>query len=71
MSVTRTGVGRLITTPYGEARINAEGRVLWAEWEVWRHAEELVADGLWTSATAPHRHRQRTVFHVVSVDTDE
>ena len=65
MSVTRTGPGRLITTPYGEARINAEGRVLWAEWDVWRHAEDMVADGLWTSTPTLYRSRPRTIFHVV------
>ncbi len=60
---TRKGLGRLIDTPYGQARINDKGLVMWAEWEVWSHAAEMVADGLWTAQPSTLRNRQRTQFY--------
>lgn len=54
-----------ITTPYGVARVNSSGRVLWAEWEVWRHADEMVRDGLWSSTVSLARGRQRLVYSLV------
>lgn len=51
-----------IQTPYGLARVNASGQVLWAEWEVWRHCEELVQSGAWSSRESTTRGRQRQVF---------
>ena len=67
MSTKPKGWGRLVTTPYGDARVNAMGQVLWAEWEVWRHATEMVEAGTWTSRPSAHRTRQRTEFFVVDV----
>lgn len=65
MTDNRKGLGRLIETPYGHARINDKGMVLWAEWEVWTHAAELVADGMWTAQPSALRNRQRTQFYAV------
>ena len=59
--------GRLIITPFGEARVNEKGLVLWAEWEVWRHAAQMVEEGLWTSRPSVYRNRQRTEFYVPNV----
>jgi hypothetical protein len=61
------GWGRVINTPYGEARVNAKGQVLWAAWDVWCHAAEMVEAGMWTSRPNNHRTRQRTDFFVVEV----
>lgn len=54
-----------VTTPYGSALVNPSGRVLWAEWEVWRHAGDLVASGLWSSTLFPARGGERLVYSVV------
>ncbi|MDQ3945832.1 MAG: hypothetical protein M3357_11905 [Actinomycetota bacterium] len=67
MSATRKGWGRLIDTPYGQARVNDKGLVMWAEWEVWRHAAELVEEGLWRSQPSASRTRQRTEFYALEV----
>ncbi|HEY3239588.1 MAG TPA: hypothetical protein VGL92_08495 [Acidimicrobiia bacterium] len=67
MSVTRKGWGRLINTPYGQARVNDKGLVMWAEWEVWRHAAEMVEEGIWRSQPSASRTRQRTEFYAVEV----
>ncbi|MGH9038450.1 MAG: hypothetical protein ACRD0O_22055 [Acidimicrobiia bacterium] len=67
MSVTRKGWGRLIDTPYGQARVNDKGLVMWAEWEVWRHAAEMVENGLWRSQPSASRTRQRTEFYAMEV----
>ena len=67
MATPRNGWGTLIVTPYGEARVNDKGLVLWAEWEVWSHATEMVEAGLWTSRPSPHQRRQRTEFYVLNV----
>lgn len=67
MSNPPKGWGRLVTTPYGDARVNDKGQVLWAEWEVWRHAAEMVENGLWTSRPNNHPRRQKTDFFVVEV----
>ena len=68
MTVNRKGWGRLINTPHGQARVNAQGLVMWAEWQVWRHAEEMVENGLWTSQPSASRTRQRTLFFAVEVE---
>ena len=65
MGANNARMGRTITTPYGEARVNPAGRILWAEWEVWRHSEELVAAGLWTSKRAGYGTRERIEFYAV------
>jgi hypothetical protein len=67
LSVTRKGWGRLINTPYGQARVNDKGLVMWAEWEVWRHATEMVQEGLWRSQPSASRTRQRTEYYAVEV----
>ncbi|MGH9041296.1 MAG: hypothetical protein ACRDZ3_13810 [Acidimicrobiia bacterium] len=54
-----------ITTPYGLARVNSSGRVLWAEWEVWRHSADLVGAGVWSSSQLVVRGRARLVYFVV------
>lgn len=63
MAITR-GV-RNVTTPFGAARINDAGRVLWAEWEVWRHSSELVEAGLWTFRLGGAPSRPRSEYFVV------
>ncbi len=68
MAATTTRGVRDVTTPYGLARINYAGRVLWAEWEVWRHSAELVASGLWTSRLAGSPTRQRSEFFMVEAN---
>jgi hypothetical protein len=68
VSTTRNW-GRVIITPFGEARANDKGLVLWAEWEVWRHAAQLVEEGLWTSRESSFRNRQRTQFYVGDATT--
>lgn len=59
--------GTTIVTPYGEARINAAGRILWAEWEVWRRCDELVQSGLWTSNRRGYGNRERVEFFVADL----
>lgn len=68
MTATRKGWGRLIDTPYGQARVNDKGLVMWAEWEVWRHATEMVEQGLWRSQPSASRTRQRTEFYANEVN---
>lgn len=65
MDATTSGRVRTITTAYGLARINPAGRVLWAEWEVWRHSAELIEAGLWTSKVGGYGARERVEFYVV------
>ena len=67
MSATRKGWGRLIDTPYGQARVNDKGLVMWAEWEVWRHAAEMVEEGIWRSQPSASRTRQRTEYYAMEV----
>lgn len=57
--------GANLTTPYGMALVNSSGRVLWAEWEVWRHAADLVAAGLWSSSECHAAGRQRLIYSLV------
>ncbi len=70
MSTSRNGWGRLIVTPFGQARINDAGLVMWAEWEVWSHAVQMVEAGLWTSKPSGRPTRQRTEFYVLDVTAD-
>jgi len=62
------GWGPTIGTPYGDARVNTAGRVLWAEWEVWRHSEDLVTSGLWTSKRTMHGSHERIEYYAVEQD---
>lgn len=59
---------RTVTTLYGLARVNPAGRVLWAEWDVWRHSADLVESGLWTSKVGGYGPRERIEFYVVDAD---
>jgi hypothetical protein len=60
--------GPVINTPYGTARVNTNGRILWAEWDVWRHSEDLVEAGLWTSKRSMYGTRERVEYYAVDVE---
>jgi hypothetical protein len=53
-----------ITTPHGLARVGNNGRILWAEWEVWRHAAEMVEAGLWRMTTHLAKGHERTAYFI-------
>lgn len=65
MSTSPGNFGVIVSTPYGEARVNSTGRILWAEWEVWRHSEKLVKTGLWTMKRRGYGDRERVEFYAV------
>ena len=69
MSTNPANFGTVIKTPYGDARINASGRILWAEWEVWRHSEKLVETGVWTMKRRGYGDRERVEFYIAETDS--